>query len=55
MAKKKLQITILDIGWYILCAAVCAWGFTYSPWISSQLGDIGILENFDNSIKELFD
>lgn len=55
MAKKKLQITIFEIVWYILCAAVCAWGFTYSVLgLVAKYGDIGILENFDNSIKELF-
>lgn len=55
MAKKKLQITIFEIVWYILCAVVCAWGLTYSVLgLVAKYADIGIFEKFDDKIKELF-
>lgn len=55
MAKKKLPVTIFELVWYILCAAVAVWGLTYSVLgLLAKYAEISVLKTFDTNFERLF-
>ena len=55
MAKKKLPVSIVELVWYPLCAAVILWGVTYVVLgLVNKYNDFSNLDAFCKGFKNLF-
>ena len=55
MAKKKLPVSLFELIWYPICAAVIIWGLTYVVLgLINQFNDFSSLQAFANDFKANF-
>ena len=55
MAKKKLPVSLFELVWYPICAAVILWGLTYVVLgLVNQFNDFKSLNDFCNEFKGTF-
>lgn len=55
MAKKKLPVSLFELIWYPICAAVIIWGLVYVVLgLVNQFNDFSSLQAFANDFKATF-
>ena len=55
MAKKKLPVSIFELVWYPICAAVIIWGIVYVVLgLVNQYNDFSSLKDFCGDFKSIF-